>query len=87
MDSDALPQRGQRSAVHVMVGNALLTALWGWGLMYWTPTLLKPYLWIVTSGEAGRHHRSHSPLWRRGRDAIHELASDSALDAETPGAS
>ena len=29
----------QRSAVHVMVASAL-TALWGWGLMYWTPTFL-----------------------------------------------
>lgn len=29
----------QRSAVHVMIGSAL-TALWGWGLMYWTPTFL-----------------------------------------------
>ena len=29
----------QRSAVHVMVAGAL-TALWGWGLMYWTPTFL-----------------------------------------------
>jgi MFS family permease len=29
----------QKSAVHVMVGSAL-TALWGWGLMWWTPTYL-----------------------------------------------
>jgi MFS family permease len=29
----------QRSAVHVMVGSAL-TALWGWGLAWWTPTFL-----------------------------------------------
>jgi MFS family permease len=29
----------QRSAVHVMVASAL-TALWGWGLMWWTPTYL-----------------------------------------------
>ena len=29
----------QRSAVHVMVASAL-TALWGWGLMWWTPTFL-----------------------------------------------
>jgi predicted MFS family arabinose efflux permease len=41
----------QRSAVHVMVGSAL-TALWGWGLMYWTPTfLMRSY--GITSGEAG----------------------------------
>ncbi len=29
----------QRSAVHVMAGSAV-TALWGWGLMYWLPTYL-----------------------------------------------
>src|SRR5690349_1986332 len=29
----------QRSAVHVMAASAL-TALWGWGLMWWTPTFL-----------------------------------------------
>ena len=30
----------QRSAVHVMVGSAVC-ALWGWGLMYWTPAFLQ----------------------------------------------
>jgi len=41
----------QRSAVHVMVASAL-TALWGWGLMYWTPTfLMRSY--NLSSGEAG----------------------------------
>jgi MFS family permease len=41
----------QRSAVHVMIASAL-TALWGWGLMYWTPTfLMRTY--TLTSGEAG----------------------------------
>jgi predicted MFS family arabinose efflux permease len=41
----------QRSAVHVMIGSAL-TALWGWGLMYWTPTfLMRGY--GLTAGEAG----------------------------------
>ena len=29
----------QKSAVHVMIASAL-TALWGWGLMWWTPTYL-----------------------------------------------
>ncbi len=29
----------QRSAVHVMIGSAV-TALWGWGLVYWLPTYL-----------------------------------------------
>jgi hypothetical protein len=30
---------GQRSAVHLIVGSSL-TALWGWGLMWWTPAFL-----------------------------------------------
>ena len=29
----------QRSAVHVMIASAV-TALWGWGLLYWLPTYL-----------------------------------------------
>ncbi|HEY8266995.1 MAG TPA: hypothetical protein VIG03_10485, partial [Steroidobacteraceae bacterium] len=41
----------QKSAIHVMVGSAL-TALWGWGLMWWTPTfLIRNY--AMTPGEAG----------------------------------
>lgn len=41
----------QKAAVHVMVGSAL-TALWGWGLMWWTPTfLIRNY--GLTPGEAG----------------------------------
>lgn len=41
----------QKSAVHVMVASAL-TALWGWGLMWWTPTfLIRNY--AMTPGEAG----------------------------------
>ena len=30
----------QRSAVHVMIGTAVC-ALWGWGLMFWTPAFLQ----------------------------------------------
>jgi MFS family permease len=30
----------QRAAVHVIMGTALC-ALWGWGLMFWTPTFLQ----------------------------------------------
>lgn len=41
----------QRSAVHVMVGSAL-TALWGWGLMWWTPTYLQR-TFMLTPGQAG----------------------------------
>ncbi len=41
----------QRSAVHVMVGSAL-TALWGWGLIYWTPAFLQR-TYLLNSAEAG----------------------------------
>ena len=41
----------QRSAVHVMIASAL-TALWGWGLMWWTPAfLMRSY--ALTPGHAG----------------------------------
>jgi MFS family permease len=41
----------QRSAVHLMVGSALC-ALWGWGLMYWTPVFLQR-TYHMSLGEAG----------------------------------
>lgn len=41
----------QRSAVHVILG-ASVTALWGWGLMWWTPAyLMRSY--HLSAGEAG----------------------------------
>jgi predicted MFS family arabinose efflux permease len=41
----------QRSAVHLMLASAI-TALWGWGLMWWTPTfLIRSY--GLSAGEAG----------------------------------
>jgi MFS family permease len=41
----------QRSAVHLMVASAL-TALWGWGLMWWTPAfLMRNY--NLSVGQAG----------------------------------
>jgi MFS family permease len=41
----------QRSAVHMMMAGAL-TALWGWGLMWWTPAfLMRSY--DLTAGQAG----------------------------------
>jgi predicted MFS family arabinose efflux permease len=41
----------QRSAVHVMAASAI-TALWGWGLMWWTPAfLMRSY--SLTAGQAG----------------------------------
>jgi MFS family permease len=41
----------QRSAVHLMMGTAVC-ALWGWGLMYWTPAFLQR-TYHLTVGEAG----------------------------------
>jgi MFS family permease len=42
---------GQRSAVHLMWASAL-TALWGWGLTYWTPAfLMRSY--GLSAGQAG----------------------------------
>jgi MFS family permease len=41
----------QRSAVHIMIGSAL-TALWGWGLMAWTPAFLQR-TYHLTPGESG----------------------------------
>ena len=41
----------QRSAVHVMTASAL-TALWGWGLVWWTPTYLVRNF-SLSVGEAG----------------------------------
>lgn len=40
----------QRSAVHIMMGTAVC-ALWGWGLMFWTPTFLQR-TYHMTVGEA-----------------------------------
>lgn len=41
----------QRSAVHVMIASAL-TALWGWGLIWWTPAFLMRNF-NLTAGQAG----------------------------------
>ena len=41
----------QRSAVHLMIASAIC-ALWGWGLMYWTPTFLQR-IYQMTPGQAG----------------------------------
>jgi predicted MFS family arabinose efflux permease len=41
----------QRSAVHLIIGSSV-TALWGWGLMWWTPAyLMRSY--HLSAGEAG----------------------------------
>ncbi len=41
----------QRSAIHVMIGSAV-TALWGWGLMFWTPAFLQR-TYGLTPGQTG----------------------------------
>jgi len=41
----------QRSGVHTMMGTAVC-ALWGWGLMFWTPTFLQR-TYHLTVGQAG----------------------------------
>ena len=41
----------QRSAIHVMLGSAL-TALWGWGLIYFTPSFLQR-IYQLDPGQAG----------------------------------
>jgi predicted MFS family arabinose efflux permease len=41
----------QRSAVHLMIGSAL-TALWGWGLIYFTPSYLQR-IYHLDAGQAG----------------------------------
>lgn len=41
----------QRSAVHLMLASAIC-ALWGWGLMFWTPAFLQRN-YGMTLGEAG----------------------------------
>lgn len=40
----------QRSAVHLMMGTAVC-ALWGWGLMFWTPAFLQR-TYLMSVGEA-----------------------------------
>ncbi len=41
----------QPATVHLMMGSAV-TALWGWGLMWWTPTFLQRS-YHLTAGQAG----------------------------------
>ncbi len=41
----------QRSALHLMIGSAL-TALWGWGLAWWTPTFLTRNYGLSTGAAA-----------------------------------
>jgi MFS family permease len=42
----------QRATMHLMMGGAVV-ALWGWGLMWWTPTYLQR-AYHMTAGDAGQ---------------------------------
>jgi MFS family permease len=53
----------QRSAVHVMVGTAIC-ALWGWGLMYWTPAFLQRTYHMSVGEAAAVTENMH--LWGGG---------------------
>jgi MFS family permease len=53
----------QRSAVHVMVGTAVC-ALWGWGLMFWTPTFLQRTYHMSVGEAAAVTQNMH--LWGGG---------------------
>ena len=53
----------QRSAVHVMMGTAVC-ALWGWGLMFWTPTFLQRTYHMSVGQAAAVTQNMH--LWGGG---------------------
>jgi len=53
----------QRSAVHVMMGTAVC-ALWGWGLMFWTPAFLQRTYHMSVGEAAAVTENMH--LWGGG---------------------
>jgi MFS family permease len=53
----------QRSALHVMMGTAVC-ALWGWGLMFWTPTFLQRTYHMSVGEAAAVTENMH--LWGGG---------------------
>ena len=53
----------QRSAVHVMMGTAVC-ALWGWGLMFWTPAFLQRTYHLSVGEAAAVTQNMH--LWGGG---------------------
>jgi predicted MFS family arabinose efflux permease len=54
---------GQRAAVHVITGTAIC-ALWGWGLMYWTPAFLQRTYHMSVGEAAAVTQNMH--LWGGG---------------------
>ncbi|HUL19795.1 MAG TPA: MFS transporter [Steroidobacteraceae bacterium] len=71
----------QRAAVHTMMGTAVC-ALWGWGLMFWTPTFLQR-TYHLTVGQAG-DLTQNMHLWGGGLATVATgflMARSSMVDA------
>jgi len=71
----------QRAAVHTMMGTAVC-ALWGWGLMFWTPTFLQR-TYHMTVGQAG-DLTQNMHLWGGGLATVATgflMARSSMVDA------
>src|SRR5215469_559698 len=71
----------QRSAVHVMMGTAVC-ALWGWGLMFWTPAFLQRTYHMSVGQAAAVTENMH--LWGGGLATVATgwlMARSSMIDA------
>src|SRR6201998_2794792 len=71
----------QRSAVHVMMGTAVC-ALWGWGLMFWTPAFLQRTYQMSVGEAAAVTQNMH--LWGGGLATVATgwlMARSSMIDA------
>jgi MFS family permease len=71
----------QRSAVHVMMGTAIC-ALWGWGLMFWTPAFLQRTYHMSVGEAAAVTQNMH--LWGGGLATVATgflMARSSMIDA------
>jgi MFS family permease len=71
----------QRSAVHVMMGTAVC-ALWGWGLMFWTPAFLQRTYHMSVGEAAAVTQNMH--LWGGGIATLATgflMARSSMIDA------
>ncbi len=68
----------QRSLIHVMCGSAL-TAMWGWGLLFWTPAFLQRS-YGLSPGQVG-DILGPLHLWGRRRGhPVHRLAARAPFD-------
>ena len=71
----------QRSAMHLMIGTAVC-ALWGWGLMFWTPTFLQRTYHMSVGEAAAVTENMH--LWGGGLATVATgwlMARSSMVDA------